>query len=85
MNGLIKYSDAHDLQCASTSYDMVVNVESSHFYADPKKFVQEVARVLKPGGYFCWCDIGYSKEVGLFYKYKITLFRTLITCMSIRQ
>uniref|UniRef100_A0A914EGF2 Methyltransferase type 11 domain-containing protein n=1 Tax=Acrobeloides nanus TaxID=290746 RepID=A0A914EGF2_9BILA len=62
LNGLITYSDVHDMQCASNSFNLVLNVESSHCYADIKKFLQEVERVLKPGGYFCWADIAYSKE-----------------------
>jgi len=61
-NGMITYSDVHDMQKDSNSYDLVLNVESSHFYANIKKFLQEVERVLKPGGFFCWTDIAYSKE-----------------------
>jgi ubiquinone/menaquinone biosynthesis C-methylase UbiE len=48
---------AEALPCAEASVDVVVNVESSHCYADVAKFLSEVRRVLRPGGYFCFCDL----------------------------
>lgn len=40
-----------------SSIDVVVNVESSHSYPSMYRFIQEVVRVLRPGGYFCFCDL----------------------------
>lgn len=40
------------------SFDVVVNVESSHCYPDCARFFQEVLRVLRPGGRFCYADFG---------------------------
>ena len=39
------------------SYDIVLNVESSHCYSDLPKFLSEVKRVLRPGGFFVWTDL----------------------------
>jgi SAM-dependent methyltransferase len=66
LNGLISYGDVHDIQYASNSFNLVLNVESSHYYADLKKFIQEVERVLKPGGYFCWTGFAVRNEVRSF-------------------
>ena len=39
------------------SYDIVLNVESSHCYPDLPKFLSEAKRVLRPGGFFVWTDL----------------------------
>lgn len=49
--------DAENLPFEDASFDVVINVESSHCYGDMTAFVSEVARVLKPGGHFGWADI----------------------------
>lgn len=49
--------DAHELPVADGSQDFLVNVESSHYYSDRKKFFEEVHRVLKPGGRFLYTDL----------------------------
>ena len=36
---------------------MATNLESSHTYPNVKAFYAEVARVLKPGGYFLYADV----------------------------
>lgn len=48
--------DALNLPFADESFDIVINVESSHCYPDMSKFVSEVYRVLKPGGHFLLAD-----------------------------
>jgi ubiquinone/menaquinone biosynthesis C-methylase UbiE len=48
--------NAQDLPFDDDSIDIVYNVESSHCYGDINKFVSEVFRVLREGGYFCWTD-----------------------------
>ena len=42
--------DAQKLPFADASFDVVINVEASHCYPDFPGFIDEVARVLKPGG-----------------------------------
>ena len=39
------------------SFDIVLNVESSHCYPNVEKFLSEVKRVLRPGGRFLYCDL----------------------------
>ena len=48
--------DAEALQFADNSFDVVINVESSHCYQHTDKFFAEVNRVLKPGGHFLFTD-----------------------------
>lgn len=49
--------DAEALPFDDESFDVVINVESSHCYANMDAFLGEVRRVLKPGGRFGWVDI----------------------------
>jgi SAM-dependent methyltransferase len=49
--------DAEALPCADGTFDAVINVESSHCYGSMDRFLGEVYRVLKPGGYFLWADM----------------------------
>jgi ubiquinone/menaquinone biosynthesis C-methylase UbiE len=54
--------DAENLPFENESYDVVLNVESSHCYGDMQQFVHEVYRILKPGGYFSWADLRGAEE-----------------------
>ncbi|KAF8355122.1 hypothetical protein PRIPAC_96745 [Pristionchus pacificus] len=54
--------DAHDLPFTSSSFDIIINVESSHLYGDPQSFFNECARVLSTGGHLCWADLRYDGE-----------------------
>lgn len=45
------------------SFDVVVNVESSHCYPSRPRFFQEVRRVLAPGGTFLFADLFPADEV----------------------
>ncbi|GEO84305.1 MULTISPECIES: class I SAM-dependent methyltransferase [Alphaproteobacteria] len=49
--------DAENLPFADAAFDIVVNIESSHCYGDVPAFAREVARVLKPGGWFTFADM----------------------------
>lgn len=49
--------DAEALPFPDGSFDVVLNVESSHCYGNMAAFVAEVERVLKPGGRFGWSDL----------------------------
>lgn len=55
--------DALSLPFAADSFDVVVNVESSHCYPSMEAFVAEVHRVLRPGGAFVWADLRDAKAV----------------------
>lgn len=49
--------DAEALPFPDGSFDIVINIESSHCYANVSRFAGEVARVLKPGGWFSFADM----------------------------
>lgn len=55
--------DAMGLPFESESFDVVVNVEASHAYANYRKFIQEAHRVLRPGGAFLSADFRYVKDL----------------------
>jgi len=48
--------DAENLPLDNATVDAVVNLESSHCYGSMEKFLKEVHRVLRPGGYFLFSD-----------------------------
>jgi ubiquinone/menaquinone biosynthesis C-methylase UbiE len=57
---------AEQLPFADESFDVVINVESSHTYGSVPKFLSEVKRVLRKGGYFLCTDIRSSRDVVAF-------------------
>lgn len=59
-----RVGDALSLPFADESFDAVVNVESAQHYGDMGRFLQEVHRVLRPGGAFLMaCFEDPSKDV----------------------
>jgi len=48
--------NAERLDLRNDAFDVVINIEASHLYDSRGRFFGEVARVLKPGGYFCYTD-----------------------------
>lgn len=63
--------DAEALPVGDGSFDVVMNVESSHGYGSLARFLAEVRRVLRPGGYFLYADHrnkyeleGWRKQLG---------------------
>ena len=48
--------DAQNLPFPDQSFDAVINVEASHQYPDFPRFLEEVTRVLRPGGHFLYTD-----------------------------
>ena len=57
------HGDAENLSLEHESVDVVINVESSHCYGSMKKFVEQVSRVLRPGGYFLFADLRAAEEI----------------------
>jgi ubiquinone/menaquinone biosynthesis C-methylase UbiE len=55
--------NAQNLPFEQDSFDVILNVESSHRYPEPQKFFDEVYRVLRPGGYFLFTDFRTNNEV----------------------
>ncbi len=56
--------DAEDLAFEDASFDAVVNVEASHCYGSMESFLEEVARVLRPGGHFLYADFRHREAIG---------------------
>lgn len=56
-------ASAEQLPLEAGSIDIVINAESSHAYPDFNKFVHEVLRVIKPGGYFMTTDNRTAERV----------------------
>ncbi len=57
---------AERLPFADESFDVVINVESSHTYGSMPKFLSEVKRVLRTGGHLLCTDIRTSGDVTAF-------------------
>jgi ubiquinone/menaquinone biosynthesis C-methylase UbiE len=57
-----QYGDACQIPVMNNSYDVVLNVESSHRYLEIDRFLSEVVRILKKGGYFLFADFRYPYE-----------------------
>lgn len=63
----LKYlqGDAEKLPFPDESFDIVLNVESSHTYPSMPDFIEEVTRVLKPNGYFSIVDFRKKEDLAL--------------------
>ena len=57
------HGDAEDLPFPDGSFDAVINVEAAHLYPNYPRFLDEVARVLKPGGHFLYADLRDRKDL----------------------
>jgi SAM-dependent methyltransferase len=53
-------ADAEDLPFADGSFDVLLNVESSHCYPDVPRFLAEAHRVLRPGGVLLLADVRHT-------------------------
>ncbi len=51
-----RQGNAENLPFQPSSFDAVVNIESSHCYGSIPVFLKEVHRVLRPGGHFLYSD-----------------------------
>src|SRR5215216_3900704 len=58
-----RQGDAEALPFADQSFEVVVNVESSHCYGSMERFVSEVVRVLRRGGFFLFTDHRPSGQI----------------------
>lgn len=55
--------DAHHLPFADNSFDIVVNVETSHHYEEFSQFLSEARRVLRPGGHLFITDYRVTEKM----------------------
>jgi ubiquinone/menaquinone biosynthesis C-methylase UbiE len=63
-------SDAEQLPFRSETFDVVLNLESSHCYPHFDRFLAEVHRVLKPQGTFCYADLWFLEFLELDWKHR---------------
>ncbi|ORB61070.1 SAM-dependent methyltransferase [Mycolicibacterium tusciae] len=55
--------DAENLPFPDQTFDAVINIESSIHYPDFRRFLAEVARVLRPGGHLLYADGRFAPHV----------------------
>ena len=60
--------NAEFLPFADNSFDVVINVESSHCYGSMETFLNQVKRVLRQGGYFLYADFRSKHKIDVFHK-----------------
>ena len=59
--------DSEKIPFENESFDVVLNVESSHCYGNIPLFLAEVKRVLILGGFFLWADFRLAKEMPVLF------------------
>lgn len=55
--------NAEKLPLPDQSFDVVINIEASHCYPRFTRFLDEVARVLRPGGHLLYADVRRCPEI----------------------
>ncbi len=76
------HGDAQSLPFPDESFDVVINVESSHSYPDFPGFLREVARVLTTGGHFLYTDLRIRNRVA---EWEMQLAQAPLTMLSSRD
>lgn len=61
-NLYFRHGEAEALPFPDQSFDVVINIESSHCYRSVQNFAREVVRVLRPGGIFSWADLRWRYD-----------------------
>lgn len=62
-NVFFNEGDAMKIPYSKDFFEAVINIESSHRYPDMPKFLSEVKRVLKSGGYFSFVDFRAIEKI----------------------
>jgi ubiquinone/menaquinone biosynthesis C-methylase UbiE len=70
--------DAQEITLDNNSYDVVINVESSHRYPDMNLFLKEVYRILRPEGYLLFADFRYDFEIPILQKQLLSSGMTIL-------
>ncbi len=58
-----RVGDAENLRFEPNSFDVIINVESSHAYRDESAFLASAHRILAPNGLLCFCDVRPSHRL----------------------
>lgn len=59
--------DSENIPFSDNTYDILINIESSHCYGNMTKFLNESCRVLKTGGFFLFCDFRTKSSIQKLY------------------
>ena len=76
--------DAGHLSFADASFDLVLSQDVFHHMRHWEAAVQEVTRVLRPGGYVIWLDVVSPKSVTRILRPLVKSFLSLFTLEQIR-
>lgn len=80
VNGLsFEIGNAESLPFADGSFDVVINVESSHCYGSMDAFLVQVKRVLREGGYFLFADFRSKENIDILRE---TLYKSGFTSIK---
>jgi ubiquinone/menaquinone biosynthesis C-methylase UbiE len=63
-----RVEDATQLSFQDDSFDLVISQNVFHHLPDWRAAGHEVARVLRPGGYFMWLDLAFPKFIGRLFQ-----------------
>lgn len=55
--------DAENMPFSAESFDVIINVESSHCYYSMNSFLNQVSKVLRSGGHFLFTDFRKPNEI----------------------
>ncbi|HXB10951.1 MAG TPA: class I SAM-dependent methyltransferase [Bacteroidia bacterium] len=78
-NSIYFVQSAENMNLFSDSFEVIVNLESSHCYSSKGAFLKDVFKYLKPGGAFIYADIFVSANLQKVKDYLISLGFTIET------
>lgn len=61
-------ANAEALQFEDQTFDAILNLEASHCYGDMAQFLNQVVRLLRPGGYFLFADFRSQANQPLLHR-----------------
>jgi ubiquinone/menaquinone biosynthesis C-methylase UbiE len=76
---LFRQGDAEALPFEDASFDVVLNVESSHCYGSMPAFLQQVVRVLQPGGHFLFTDFRTVADIAVLQEQLLQCGLTMVS------
>ena len=77
--------DATHLTFENASFDLVLSQDIFHHIPDWEQVVQEVVRVLRPGGYFIWLDVVSPQSIARLFQPLVKNYLSLFTLEQARS